>query len=682
MNNSPALPLDASPEEIRRIRILTLVGILLALFLGALDQTIVSTALPRIAEDLAGLERYSWVATAYLLASTVLVPIYGKLADTYSRRNIELFAVTVFLAGSFLCGLAGEFGTLPILGDGMTQLIVFRGVQGIGGAGLFAMAFIVIADLFPPSERGKYQGLVGATFGIASVLGPLIGGFLTDFGGQIIPGIEGWRWVFYVNLPVGAVALWFIATRMPPLTPGGKRGRLSILSAALLVAGLLPLVLGLQLNKDLYPWGGLVTLGLLAAAVLFLVLFVLRSLRDPSPILDLSLFSNRVFTTSNIALLFMGGVFLSTIIFLPLFVVNVVGVSATQAGISLIPLSLGLVAGSVVSGQLVSRFGNYKLFMLLGGAILIAGIFLLSQMTADVSYGRVTLYMVICGLGLGPSLPLFTLAIQNAVVGNQIGQATSASQFFRQIGATMTAAVMGTVLATTLSAAFAAQMPPQLAAASQAGSGEAGEGLRVGGANPQALVADSFDRRYRLLERVFAGDDPQALAELEADLLLPPELVQQAAMGGPGGAVRVAGAAALEQIGAAVARADAPAVQRSLAEAGFADISGAPGLLAALRTGSAATDLLDQVRGQAVSRIEQRASQANAGALLAIRATFDTQAQELGNSMRAAVRQTFADAITKIYLFVTFIALAGWLVTWTVPELPLRKTMEPAVAAE
>ena len=217
---SPAAPLltavlaaDLSPRD----RTLTLFAVLLALFLGALDQTIVATALPRIVQDLGGVTRYAWVATAYLLASTAMVPIYGKLADITSRRTIELWAIGLFLIGSALCGLAGEFGPLPVLGDGMTQLIVFRALQGLGGAGLFAMAFIVIADLFPPAERGKYQGFVGAAFGIASVLGPVLGGLLTDHADGWIPGVAGWRWVFYVNVPFGAVALWFVLRRMPPL---------------------------------------------------------------------------------------------------------------------------------------------------------------------------------------------------------------------------------------------------------------------------------------------------------------------------------------------------------------------------------------------------------------------------------------------------------------------------------
>ena len=503
-----------------RDKMLTLTGLMLALFLGALDQTIVSTALPRIVEDLNGLDRYAWVATAYLLASTVLVPIYGKLADMYSRKTIELFAVGLFLSGSFLCGIAGEFGSLPILGDGMNQLIIFRAIQGLGGAGLFAMAFIIIADLFPPAVRGKYQGLVGAVFGVSSVLGPVIGGFLTDYGGNLIPGVAGWRWVFYVNVPFGILALWFIITRMPPLKPQGEKGRLDLLSAALLIAGLVPLILGLQLDKTAYPWLSTTTLALFGGAVLALVLFVVRSLRSANPILDMRLFNNRVFSTSNLALFFIGGAFLSILIFLPLFMVNVVGVSATQAGTSLIPLSLGLVVGSVVAGQLVSRIGHYKYFMLGGGALLFVGAWLLSTMSADISYWRVTLYMVICGLGLGPSFPLYTLAIQNAVDIRKLGQATSASQFFRQIGGTVGAALMGTVLATGLTTAFSnvstpgtAGGAPTAGVSSQLSSGglsEIGKTVRAG-----------FNQQYQLIEQVVRQGDQQALAQLGANPQLP-----------------------------------------------------------------------------------------------------------------------------------------------------------------
>ncbi len=445
-------------ELSQRDKTLTLVGIVMALFLGALDQTIVATALPSIVDDLGGVSRYAWVVTAYVLASTVFLPVYGKLADMLSRRSIELFAVTTFLIGSVLCGAAGQFGTLPLLGDGMTQLIVFRALQGVGGAGLFAMAFIVIADLYPPRERGKYQGFIGAAFALASVLGPWLGGLLTDHAGGIVPGVAGWRWVFYVNIPVGAVALWFIATRMPPLRPRATGQRLDLVSVALLMLTLVPLVLGLQLDRSLHPWGGAVTVATLAAAALFGVAFVLRSLSSANPVLDLRLFRNRVFAVANGAGFLLGATFLSLLVFLPLYLVNVLGVSATEAGLALIPLSLGVSVGAIGAGQLASRLGRYKPIMLVAVAVLLVAALLLTTLDADTPYDRVVWIMVVAGLGIGPGFPLYTVAIQNAVEGRLVGQATSAAQFFRQIGGAVGTALMGAVLATTLSAAFA-QLP-------------------------------------------------------------------------------------------------------------------------------------------------------------------------------------------------------------------------------
>lgn len=541
-----------------RDKMLTLAGVLLALFLGAMDQTIVSTALPRIVEDLHGVSRYAWVATAYLLASTTLVPIYGRLADIHSRKSIEIGAVVTFLTGSFLCGLAGQFGSLPIIGDGMNQLILFRAIQGLGGAGLFAMAFIVIADLFPPAERGRYQGFVGATFGIASVLGPVIGGFLTDHGGAIIEGVSGWRWVFYVNMPFGALALGFIGLKMPPLTPPAEGERMDYLAAALLICGLSPLVLGLSLDKQAYPWASATTLGLFGAAFVCLLLFVIRTSHSDSPLLDLTLFRNKVFSVSNLALFMLGAVFLSTVIFLPLFLVNVVGVSATRAGMGLIPLSMGVVFGATVAGQLVSRIGHYRRLMLGGGVLLLVGLFLLSQMPADIGFWQVTAYMVLCGLGIGPSMPLYTLAIQNAVPIRAIGQATSASQFFRQIGGTVGAAVMGTVLAVTL-----AQAVPSGAHAADTPAAD------TPAATAQAAASSET-----------TGDEPAA------------------GKPSPGGAANIA-----------------------------AMMENAP------------------------------------------------------PKVQAKIRGAFAEAIHHIYFLALIIALAGWLTTWFIPELPLRKTNRPAPPA-
>ena len=420
-------------------------AVLLALFLAALDQTIVSTALPKIVEDLRGVDRYAWVVTAYLLASTSLVPIYGKLADTYSRKVIELVAVGTFLLGSFLCGLAGEWGSLPVLGDGMNQLIVFRAVQGLGGAGLFAMTFIIIADLYPPSVRGKYQGFVGAVFGVASILGPLAGGLLTDHATGWIPGVEGWRWVFYVNVPFGALAVWFISTRMPMLQPAGAGGRVDWVGASALVLGMVSTVLVVQSGA------GPARVALVAAGALTcLAFFVRRSLTHPNPLLDLGLFRNAVFRRANIAGFFSGASFLAVIVFLPLYLVNVLGVSATRAGVALIPLSMGVVFGATVAGQLVSRIGHYRWIMTVGLSVLAVGIAFLSRLTVDTGYTSVAAIMVVCGAGIGPTFPLFTLAIQNAVPVTHLGQATSAAQFFRQIGGTFGAAAMGAVMAVTL----------------------------------------------------------------------------------------------------------------------------------------------------------------------------------------------------------------------------------------
>lgn len=484
MNSPSTGPFQAPVSD--RDRAVVYFAVLTALFLAALDQTIVSTALPAMVEDLEGIDRYAWVATAYLLASTALALVYGKLADTYSRRNVTLGAVGLFLTGSVLCGLAGEFGTLPILGDGMTQLVIFRGIQGAGGGGIFGMTFIVIADLFTPAERGKYQGYVGAVFGIASVLGPLVGGLLTDHMGGVIPGVEGWRWVFYVNVPVGGLALWLIVRRMPHLEPHGERRRPDLLGAALLLTGLVPLVLSLQLDKRAHPWLSFETLALFGGGVALLAAFVLRSSRVPSPILHLGLFANRVFRTANAAIVFFGAAFMSITIFLPLFLVNVLGVSATRAGAALIPFSLGLVFSSTLSGQFVARIG-YRRQMFGGALVFLAAAVLLARMGPDVAYGRITLYMVLAGLGVGPAMPLFTLAVQNAVDVRFVGQATSASQFFRQIGATVGAALMGTVLATTLAATFAEiDLPAELTAQPETSveqlvsTGGAGLGERIG----------------------------------------------------------------------------------------------------------------------------------------------------------------------------------------------------------
>ncbi|QCK14508.1 MDR family MFS transporter [Mangrovivirga cuniculi] len=431
---------------------LTLAAVLTALFLGALDQTIVATALPSIARDLQGLSRYSLVATAYLTASTVFVPIYGKLADMLSKKSIEFGAITIFLTGSVLCGLAGSWGDLPIIGDGMNQLILFRAIQGLGGAGLFSMAFIVIADLFPPAERGKYQGYIGAAFGIASLLGPFFGGLLTDYAGGIIPGVEGWRWVFYVNIPFGAIAVYFIVRYMPKLFPEKDSSKyFDFRGAFYLTIGTGGLLLALETDKQKSGLTSPEFLIFVSLAIAGSLLFYFRSKKSPNPIINLQLFQNSVFKVSVIAVIFLGMSFFSLTLFIPLYLTNVLGVSATKAGISLIPLSMGLVTGSTLAGRLSNKFRRVKIIILFGIGILMLAFGLLTTLNTDTEYYKVVILMVVAGLGMGPTLPMFPLAVQNSVKRNVLGQATGSTQFFRQIGGVTGAAIMGMILALTVS---------------------------------------------------------------------------------------------------------------------------------------------------------------------------------------------------------------------------------------
>jgi EmrB/QacA subfamily drug resistance transporter len=491
-------------------RLATLIGIALAMFLGALDQTIVSTAMPRIVSDLGGLDRYTWVTTVYLLFSTLLVPVYGKLSDTMGRKGLEIWSVVVFLAGSFLCGLAGEFGKLPLLGDGINQLIVFRAIQATGGAGIFALAMIIISDLYPPRERGKIGGVIGAVFGLASILGPLFGGFLTDNASGWIKGVEGWRWVFYVNLPFGALALWFIVSKMPKFAPKDASKRLDFLSTGLMMAAFLPLVLALQMDKIKFPWTSPLILSLLGAAALFLVVWILHSLKAAHPILDLFLFKNKVFAIGNAATFFFGASFVSLIIFLPLYMVMVQGVSATSAGLSVIPLSLGVVLGAGLAGPLATKLGKYKAILVAGSSVTLVAALLLTLLGAGSAYWLVVVFMVISGLGLGPAQSLYSIAIQNSVTAKEMGQATSAIQFNRQIGSVIGAAILGAILSTALPVAFTNHVPkiPGFEGMKNMGSDSLNS---KGPAEIRKAIIAGFDKEIASIEALFAarGADAQ-----------------------------------------------------------------------------------------------------------------------------------------------------------------------------
>jgi EmrB/QacA subfamily drug resistance transporter len=360
-------------------RRLILTALAVVLLLSALDQSIVSTAMPRIIEQLHGLEMYAWVTTAYLLTSTVSVPIYGKLSDLHGRKPVLVIGVLVFLLGSALCGLSGELAHIPILGTGMTQLIVFRGLQGLGSGALMTVTIAIIADLYPPRERGRLLGVFGSVFGLATVIGPFIGGFFTDHGTVSVMNhiVDGWRWVFYVNLPLGLVALFLIVYRLPPLRHRGV-GTVDYVGSALLVTTFTPLLLGLTLGGTIYPWASPPIAWLFAVSGASLLIFLWAEANTRDAILPLHLFRIRAFSISTLASFVISMSFLGVVMFMPLYMQVVQGVTATGSGIALLPLMGGLIFSSIVCGRLVSHTGRYKVFMIGGGALLVIGVTLLT----------------------------------------------------------------------------------------------------------------------------------------------------------------------------------------------------------------------------------------------------------------------------------------------------------------
>jgi EmrB/QacA subfamily drug resistance transporter len=431
----------------RRDLVLTVIGLMLSLLLAALDQTIVGTAMPRIIAELQGFEHYAWVTTAYLLTSTTVVPISGKLSDMYGRKVFLLASAALFVLTSALCGLSQD----------MTQLIVFRGAQGIAGGVLTSTVFTVISQIFPPAERGRYQGIFSGIFGLASIVGPLIGGYLTDN--------LSWRWVFYVNLPIGLIALVVLWLSFPNIRPVSRAREIDFLGAITLVLGVVPLLLALSWGGNDYAWGSPVIIGLFVVAAVMLVLFGLIESRVAEPIIPLSLFSNSIVSVSVAAMICMSMGMFGTILFIPLFIQGVIGTNATQSGTVLMPMMITMILASIVSGQLISRTGRYKLPGVFGMAVMAIGLYLLSQMGPDTDYLTVVRNMVIVGLGMGPTMPVFTLAAQNAVKMNQLGVVTSLTQFARSIGSTIGVALFGSLLANQFSPAFRAALPAEVAAA-------------------------------------------------------------------------------------------------------------------------------------------------------------------------------------------------------------------------
>ncbi|MFJ2343572.1 DHA2 family efflux MFS transporter permease subunit [Streptomyces antimycoticus] len=415
----------------RRTVLVAIGALLLGMLLAALDQTIVSTALPTIVSDLGGLEHLSWVVTAYLLASTAATPLWGKLGDQYGRKRLFQTAIVIFLIGSALCGLAGN----------MAELIVFRALQGLGGGGLMVLSMAIVGDIVPPRDRGRYQGLFGAVFSAASVLGPLLGGVFVDH--------LSWRWVFYINLPVGIVALLVVASVLQ-IPVRRTSHTIDYLGTFLIAAVAAALVLMTSLGGVTFGWGSWQIIGLAVAGMALLAAFVRVEFRAAEPVLPLTLFRSRTFTLCAVIGFIVGFAMFGSMTYLPTFLQIVQGVSPTTSGLHLLPLVLGMLLSSTVSGHLVSRTGRYKVFPVLGTAITAIGLLLLHQLRESSGVAEMSAYFFVFGCGLGLVIQVLVLIVQNSVSYQDLGVATSGATFFRSIGASFGVSVFGTIFANNL----------------------------------------------------------------------------------------------------------------------------------------------------------------------------------------------------------------------------------------
>jgi EmrB/QacA subfamily drug resistance transporter len=469
----------------RRQVIVTFAGVMLAMFLGSLDQTVVGTAMPRIISDLGGFSHYTWITAVYIITSAVTIPITGKLTDMYGRKFFYIGGLGIFVSASLLCGLSNT----------MAQIIIFRGVQGIGAGIMMANAFTVIGDLFPPAERGKYQGLMSGVFGLSSIIGPTLGGYLTDS--------LSWHWVFFVNIPLGILIIILFIFFFPNLRPDNLKHNIDYAGLVLLILTVVPAMLALTWGGVEYPWGSPQIVGMFMVSVVTLALFIFVENRSQEPIIPLSLFRNRIVAISELVVFFTAFGMFGSITFVPLFFQGVLGATATASGSFLTPMMLGTVAGSFISGQLLSRAGgHYRIQGAIGTAVMGVGIALLSQMTAATSYVSAVVNIIITGIGLGITMPLYTIAVQNAVPYNILGVATSSTAFFRSIGGSVGLAIFGSVMNNRFASELTNRLPSAIKAVIPP------EQLSALAHNPQALMSPEAQiQLQRILEQTGSQGD-------------------------------------------------------------------------------------------------------------------------------------------------------------------------------
>ncbi|MEQ4203726.1 MDR family MFS transporter [Actinopolymorpha sp. B9G3] len=500
-----AVPAGAAPAEVEgntylshRQILIVLGGLMAGMLLAALDQSIVGTALPRIVSELGGLDKLSWVVTAYLLTSTASTPLWGKISDLYGRRPMFQAAIGTFLVGSVLSALS----------QNMLELVAFRAIQGLGGGGLMALAFAVIGDIIPPRQRGRYQGYFGVVFGVSSVAGPLLGGWFTDG--------PGWRWIFWINLPIGAAALVVTsyALRMPKIR---RNHKIDYLGAATIVAAVSCLLLYLSWRGESAGWTEGWALALLGASVVLVLLFVLVESRASEPIIPLRLFRNSVFTVSNAFGLLAGFVMFGTIIYLPFYLQVVQGMSPTASGLAMLPTVAGIFTSSIGSGQLITRNGKYKIYPVMGGLIIAFGVWLLSRLHADSSLWTIGLYAYVVGFGLGLTMATIMTAVQNSVQMRDMGTASSSVTFFRTMGGAIGTAMFGAILTSRLSTHLAEELPARAAAQIPEGATQNVTAIQN---LPPALKEPVIEAFVRSLHDVFLAGVPFALAAFVIVLFL------------------------------------------------------------------------------------------------------------------------------------------------------------------